>query len=126
MDETLDDIAPPIQPFTEHIDDWRTVDVHGRRAAAEDHAGRRPITQFRRGDGVRNDLGVDVRLAHTAGDQLGVLRAEVDDEDGLLRPRSRDGQCPIPMPWARWRFLPSVCNAGATITSAFWNSFTDS
>ena len=30
--------------------------------------------------GVRHDLGVDARLAHAAGDQLGVLRAEVDDE----------------------------------------------
>ena len=31
---------------------------------------------------VRHDLAVDVRLAHPAGDQLRVLRTEVDDEDG--------------------------------------------
>ena len=30
---------------------------------------------------VRHDLGVDPGLAHPAGDQLGVLGAEVDDED---------------------------------------------
>ena len=29
-----------------------------------------------------HDLAVDVGLAHAAGDQLGVLGAEVDDEDG--------------------------------------------
>jgi len=30
---------------------------------------------------VGHDLAVDVRLADPAGDQLGVLGAEVDDED---------------------------------------------
>jgi hypothetical protein len=33
-------------------------------------------------------------------------------------------QCPIPTCWERWSDLPSVSSAGATITSAFWNSFT--
>ena len=33
-------------------------------------------------------------------------------------------QAPMPTPWARWRLLPSLCRAGATMTSAFWNSFT--
>jgi hypothetical protein len=32
-------------------------------------------------------------------------------------------QCPIPMPCERWRDFPSVSKAGATMTSAFWNSF---
>ena len=31
---------------------------------------------------TRDDLGVDLRLADTAGDELGVLGAIVDDEDG--------------------------------------------
>ena len=31
---------------------------------------------------VRHDLAVDVGLAHPARDELGVLGAEVDDEDG--------------------------------------------
>ena len=37
-----------------------------------------------RGGGVRHDLAVDAGLAHAAGDQLRVLRAEVDDEHGAL------------------------------------------
>ena len=32
------------------------------------------------------------------------------------------GYRPMPMPWARWSALPSVCSDGATMTSAFWNS----
>ena len=35
------------------------------------------------GHGGGDDLGVDVALPHPAGDQLRVLRAEVDDEDGV-------------------------------------------
>jgi hypothetical protein len=73
---------------------------------------------------VRDDLGVDVCLAYAPGDQLRVLRPEVDDQYGLLRlDRS---QWPIPMPCDFCKFLPSVCNAGATMISAFWNSLTDS
>ena len=34
------------------------------------------------GDAVRHDLGVHVELAHPPGDQLGVLRAEVDHQHG--------------------------------------------
>jgi hypothetical protein len=33
---------------------------------------------------VRDELGVDPRLADAARDQLRVLAAEVDDEDGAL------------------------------------------
>jgi hypothetical protein len=36
-----------------------------------------------RSSAVADDLGVDARLADAPGDQLGVLGAEVDDEDGL-------------------------------------------
>ncbi len=31
-------------------------------------------------------------------------------------------QAKVPSPWARWRSLPSVRSAGATMTSTFWNS----
>ena len=73
---------------------------------------------------ARHDLGVDVRLAHAASDQLRVLRSEVDDEDGVvLRTQAcRRGSRPMPTPCARWSALPSVCSDGATMTSAFWNS----
>ena len=83
---------------------------------------------------ARHDLGVDVRLAHAPRDQLRVLRAEVDDEDevvlGLDRCRThvmrsrRELLDPCRCPAHRWSDLPSVCSDGATITSAFWNSFT--
>ena len=33
---------------------------------------------------VRDDLGVDARLAHPPRDQLGVLRAEVDHQDQVV------------------------------------------
>ena len=76
----------------------------------------------------RHDLAVDVRLAHTARDQLRVLRSEVDDENeivvGQFAHRIGPVSRPMPTPCDRWSDLPSVCRAGATITSAFWNSFT--
>jgi hypothetical protein len=73
---------------------------------------------------VRDDLRIDVGLTHAPGDQLCVLRPEVDDEYNLLTLVL--GQCPIPIPWDFWRPLPSVWSAGATMISAFWNSLTDS
>ena len=39
--------------------------------------------------GARHDLGVHVRFAHTAGDQLRVLGAEVDDEDEVVTHEDR-------------------------------------
>ena len=74
-----------------------------------------------------------MRLPHPAGDELRVLGTEVDDQDGVdggighvgaRRSAGRRAQWPMPTPWAFWRFLPSVCSAGATMTSAFWNSLT--
>ena len=56
--------------------------VHARRAPGEDQ--RRGLAGEDLGDGgvAGHDLGVDLRLPHPAGDQLGVLRPVVDDEDG--------------------------------------------
>ena len=96
-----------------------------------------------------------MRLPDAPGDELRVLRPEVDDENGVERrwrqsPWRNDvlgfntfaaaerafpaldrasgfaslPQLPIPICWSRCRFLPSVWRAGATITSAFWKSFT--
>ena len=76
---------------------------------------------------ARDDLAVDVRLAHAARDQLRVLRPEVDDEDEVGRIAHGTRTISVgamPMPCARWSDLPSVFSAGATITSAFWNSLT--
>jgi len=33
----------------------------------------------------REDLGVQIELAQSTGDQLGVLRSEVEHEQGLMR-----------------------------------------
>ena len=57
--------------------------VHGGRAAGQDDGGGFLGEHVRHAHGVRDNLGVDVSLAHTARDQLGILRAEVDDEDGM-------------------------------------------
>ena len=54
-----------------------------------DHLGRR--------DAVRHDLGVHVELADPAGDQLGVLGAEVDDENGPPGGRARQAAFKTPM-----------------------------
>ena len=57
------------------------VGVDRRRAAGQDDRLRLAGQDLRDRRRVRHDLGVDVRLAHPAGDQLGVLRPVVDDED---------------------------------------------
>ena len=69
------------------------------------------------GDVVGHDLGVDVRLADAPGDELGVLGAEVDDEDRVeLVGHVRDGA-------ARGLIWPTPsAQRGTTISSAFWNS----
>ena len=62
-------------------------------------------SHFVGGDRARHDLGEDVRLAHATSNQLGVLRPEVDDENGVV-------QCPMPTPWERCICFPSVCKRG--------------
>ena len=57
--------------------------VHAGRAAGEDQPLRRELADPLGGDVVPHDLAVDVLLAHPAGDQLGVLRAEVEHEHAL-------------------------------------------
>src|SRR5687768_14666438 len=54
------------------------------RAAGQDDGGRLALRDLGRRDPVGNDLAVDVELAHPAGDQLRVLRTEVDDEDRVV------------------------------------------
>ena len=62
---------------------------HRGRAAGEDYALRfEPVKCFLRG-AEGSDLAVNASLAHPAGDELGHLAAEVDDEKGFGR---LDGQ----------------------------------
>ena len=58
---------------------------------------------------VADDLGVDVGLADAPRDELGVLGAEVDDEDGVCV--GIRAQWPIPTPCWRWSCFPSVWRA---------------
>ena len=109
------------------VDVGRAGDVHRRRATREDDRLRVAGEHLRDRHRARDDLAVDVHLAHPPRDQLRVLRPEVDDEDEVGRvvhAHGRSDHRPIPMPCARCSDLPSVFSAGATITSAFWNSLT--
>ena len=73
---------------------------------------------------MRHDLRIDVAFADPTGDQLGVLRTEVYDEDGpgTVRRPGDVRQWPIPTRCAVWYVFPSVLIEGATTSSAFWNS----
>ena len=64
------------------VDARGTLRVDTGRAARQDH--RRRVLRQHLGDRhpVWDDLAVDVRLADAAGDQLRVLRTEVDHQDG--------------------------------------------
>ena len=68
------------------IDGGRALLVHGGRAAGQDDGDGLLSEHVRHAHGVGDDLGVDVSLTHAARDQLGILRAEVDDEDGRPAP----------------------------------------
>ena len=61
----------------------RAVGVHARRAAGEDQPLRRELAHPLGRDVVPHDLAVHVLLADPAGDQLDVLRAEVEHEHPL-------------------------------------------
>ncbi len=58
------------------------VDAGG--AARQDHRRGVPREHLLDAPGVRDDLGVHVRLTDASRDELGVLGAEVDDEDGAV------------------------------------------
>src|SRR5918998_953758 len=87
------------------------VDAAG--ATGEDYALRVAGLYLLYGGVVGDQLRVDAGLADPAGDQLGVLAAEVQDQYHYP---------PIPTRWSRCSSLPSVFREGAYITSAFWNS----
>jgi hypothetical protein len=62
------------------VESRRSDLVDTRGASAQHDSGRVEGGDLSRRDRVRHDLGIDVGLTHPAGDQLGVLGAEVDDE----------------------------------------------
>ena len=102
----------------------RALGVDARRPAREDE--RRRLRGAATSSAVMSNgtiSRVDARLAHAARDELRVLRAEVEDEDGGAAGRDSratpSGPCRRPASFCRT--LPSVCSDGATMTSAFWN-----
>ena len=58
---------------------------HGCRSAGQDHTLRRELANEIVGNIVRLQLAIDVAFAHPARDQLRVLRAEIEDEDFLVK-----------------------------------------
>ena len=65
------------------VDARRVLGVDGGRAAGQDDGCRRHLAHLVGGDVARYDFGVHVQIAHAAGDQLPVLRAEVEHGDFL-------------------------------------------
>ena len=65
------------------IDARRVLVEHGRRAAGENHAHRLLRAQLVERSRIGNHLAEDLRLAHAAGDKLGILRAKVHNDDAL-------------------------------------------
>ena len=104
------------------VDRRRSRLVHGRGAAGEDQPCRAPGFDLGRREVERDDLGEDVTLTDSPGDQLCVLGSVVEDQDrpGLAHDRYCAPRC-----CARCNALPSDLIAGATMTSAFWNSLTE-
>jgi hypothetical protein len=57
----------------------------GSRAAGEDDAARPQPGQRFLGGAERRDLAIHTGFAHAPGDELGHLRPEIDDQDGVGR-----------------------------------------
>ena len=66
------------------VDRGRARRVDRGRPTRQDDRGRVPGQHLGDRQVVRDDLGVDLRLAHSAGDELGVLGSEVDDENEVV------------------------------------------
>ncbi len=62
----------------------RTFGIDRGRSAGEDEAFGMERQHFFGGGVPGEEFAVDVRLAHPAGDQLGVLGTEVEDGDGIM------------------------------------------
>src|ERR1043166_2973054 len=77
----------------------RVFAVDARRAPAQDDAGRLDLRGRRV---VPENLREHLTLADASGDDLGVLRAEIEDYDLLGH------LLPMPTPCTVWNTLPSV------------------
>ena len=77
----------PTVVFLGRIDEGRTLGVHRGGSSGEDDRRRVLREHLLDGGGVRDDLGVDLGLAHASSDELRVLGTEVDHEDGTWQGR---------------------------------------
>src|SRR5207253_1312589 len=66
------------------VDARRSLGIDRRRAPREDDRGRVAGPDLRSGGAVRDELGVDARLANAPRDQLRVLPPEVEHEHRAL------------------------------------------
>src|SRR5262245_59469643 len=64
----------------------RTAVIHRGWTARQDDPARHELADEPDGNVVGMKLAVDVRLAHATRDQLGVLSAEIEDEDPVVHP----------------------------------------
>src|SRR5438552_10991922 len=66
------------------IGDRCIVGVNGKRPTAQDDADRRILLDLIEVRGAGQDDGKDLQFAQAARNQLRVLRAKVEDDDGLM------------------------------------------
>src|SRR5262249_9045874 len=64
----------------------RATVIHRGRTTRQDDPARRELADEPVGNVVGMELAVDVRFAHATRDQLGVLGAEIEDEDPVVHP----------------------------------------
>ena len=57
--------------------------IHARRSAGEDHAAHAGLLELGGGRRIMEDPGIDVALADATGDDLRVLRSEIQNGDSL-------------------------------------------
>src|SRR5262249_29959039 len=73
---------------------WRAFGVDRRRPAGEDQRERIVAANLVDRRAVRDELRVDTGFANSTGDQLGILAAEIDDQDRAFFSRAGNWERP--------------------------------
>ena len=71
------------------IDLGGVLGIHAGGATRQDEGSGAHISKLGCGDIARDDLGIDMEVTHTAGDELAVLRAKVKNVNYLVGGRHR-------------------------------------
>ena len=103
--------------------------VYRSRTTRENDAYRSHGPDLGGRDCSRHNFGKHMGFANPTCDQLRILCAKINNENlvevsGRSLPGGTSHGYPIPTCWDFCSALPSVWSAGATMTSAFWNSLT--